>query len=401
MRTVIADLGHNSLKPLTYTRSSTDIEAGGQTLHEHIQEGLELEKTTVLVPKYLEEVTRKNSELYEIDREVNERPEGEYLLYNSTVIPNEEIREKVGGLEEGEALYYEGVFVAGVTNQWRAHEDVDEVVEDFERVELDEAPIVLEYPWDIVGHNGELIEASFPGEEIKGEISDEAEVIGDGGLFIGDGAEVSANVTLDTSGGPVYIGSGTKVWPNSRIDGPAYIGSNTKIGAGQNAVIHENTYIGDVCRAGGELEDVVINSFTNKYHCGFLGHAVVGSWVNFGAGTTNSDLKNTYGTVKVEHPVDGTIDAGLKVGATIGDHTKMDIQTGIYTGKMIGPVARASGKVTGNVEPFTWQHMDTDNDYIVDKAVEHVERMMNRRKDYLPEDYIKAHRKLVKQLRSD
>lgn len=398
MKTLIADLGHDSLKPLTHTRSSTDLEVGGATVFEHIERGLKSEEVAVLVPDYLEQITEKNSELYELDREVNKTPESDFLLYNSTIIPNKEIKENIESLDKGEGLYYEDTFIAGVTDKDTDFDNVEKIIDSLEKIEVSSEPITLEYAWDIIEHNGELIERSFPGEEIKGDISDEAEVTGSDGLYLGKDAEIREKAVIDTSGGPVYIGSGTRVWPNSRIEGPVYIGEDTKVGAGENAVIHENTHVGDVARAGGELEDAVVNSFTNKYHYGFLGHAVVGSWVNFGAGTTNSDLKNTYGEVTVNHPVEGNIDAGLKVGATIADHTKTDITTGIYTGKQIGPVAKIAGKVTENVQPFTWQNPGKESNYIPELALEHAERMMKRREEHLPNGYIQTQKNLLKKL---
>ena len=117
--------------------------------------------------------------------------------------------------------------------------------------------------------------------------------------------------------------------------------------------------------------------------------------MNIGAGTTNSDLKNTYGDVKVEHPVEGSVNAGLKVGATLADHTKTDIGTLIYTGKQIGPIAKISDKVLENVEPFTWKNPSHEQEYIVEKAVEHAERMMGRREEHLPEGYIEAQKNLI------
>lgn len=398
MKLVLADLGHSSLKPLTYTRCSADLEIGGKTVFEQITDEIDLEEASVLVPEYLEEITEKNSLLYNLERKVNSTPRESFILYNSTVIPNKEIKDKIKGLKKGEALYYSGTFVAGLTDEKMSFEEIEEVTEEFESQELDEEPVILEHTWDMIEYNRDLIEKNFPGNEIKGELSDEAEVKGDKGLYLEENTVVEENVVIDTTEGPVVIDSGTKVWPNSRIEGPAYIGEDTKIGAGENAVVHENSHIGDVTRIGGEVEESIVNSLTNKYHYGFLGHAVVGSWVNFGAGTTNSDLKNTYGTVKVDHPDEGLIEAGMKVGASIADHTKLDIQTGIYTGKQIGPVSRASGKVTENIEPFAWVHLEEKHDYKVDKAVEHVERMMNRREDYLPEGYIEAQKKLISEL---
>lgn len=398
MKTVVADLGHDSLKPLTYTRASTDLEVGGATVFEHIRRGLNTGDIDVLVPEYLEEITEINSEVYDLEREINPDTEGEYLLYNSTVIPDGNIREQIDDLELGEGLYYEDNFIGAITDELPEFDNLEETVKEFERKHVESEPIILEHSWDLVKHNGELIQQSFPGHEIKGAINEKADLKGESGLYLGTDAVLEENVIVDTTGGPVHIGSGTRVSPNSRIEGPTYIGSNTKVGAGQNAVIHENTHIGDVARAGGEFEDAILNSFSNKYHYGFLGHAVVGSWVNIGAGTTNSDLKSTYGTVKAQHPEEGLIEAGLKVGATLADHTKADIQTSIYAGKQIGPVARISGDVIENVEPFTWQNIEEEMDYIVDKAVEHAERMMDRRKDELPEGYIKTQKKLVREL---
>jgi len=349
MKILAADIHHDSLKPLTYTRSVADMELGGATLHEHLERKLETE-LDVLTPEYLEEITEKNSELHDLDREVNPGKEGEQIIYNSAVIPTDEIQEKISVLESGEGLFFDEKFIAGKTYEAIAFADLEKFQQDLEK------------------------------------------------FYLGENSEVGENTVIDTTEGPVYIDSDTRVWPNTRIEGPTYIGAHTKIGAGQNAVIHAGNHIGDVCRVGGELEKSIINSFSNKYHYGFLGRAVVGSWVNIGAGSTNSDLKNTYGDVKVEHPVEGLVNAGLKVGATLADHTKIDIGTLIYTGKQIGPVAKISDKVLEDVEPFTWKNPGQEHEYIVEKAVEHAERMMNRREEYLPEGYVEAQKNLIQRL---
>jgi len=104
-------------------------------------------------------------------------------------------------------------------------------------------------------------------------------------------------VYIDVRKGQVYIGENTRVQAGARIEGPTYIGKDAiNVGGAQ---IREGSNVGDVCRVGGELEESVIHGYTNKYHFGFIGHAYVGEWVNLGAGTTNSDLKDTYGNVRV------------------------------------------------------------------------------------------------------
>jgi UDP-N-acetylglucosamine diphosphorylase/glucosamine-1-phosphate N-acetyltransferase len=398
MKLVLADLHHDSLKPLTETRSVADVEVGGATIQEHIERELEPEKTFLLVPQHLEEVTRRNSELYGVEREVNSSPE-DFILYNSGVIPNQEIEEKLEGLDPGQGIFTDGKFVAGRPEEDLFLEDLEETVEALEMVELEGDFTVLEYPWDLVEHTPELVEDSFPGGEINGEVTDEAVIEGgEDSLYLGEGSEIGPNAYLDVSDGPIFIGEETKIFPNSRITGPAYIGSNTKVGAGQTAVIHEGTHIGDVCRAGGEVEEAVVHSFTNKYHYGFLGHAVVGSWVNLGAGTTNSDLKNTYGTVTVNHPSEGEVEAGLKVGAMIGDHSKFGISTAVHTGKVIEPFCFVTRTVDTDLESFTWFSDGEQKEYIPEKAVEHIERMMSHREEFLPDGYIEAQKNLLREL---
>jgi UDP-N-acetylglucosamine diphosphorylase/glucosamine-1-phosphate N-acetyltransferase len=129
-----------------------------------------------------------------------------------------------------------------------------------------------------------------------------------------------------------------------------YIGDKTIIASG---LIREGCSIGHVCRVGGELEESIIQGCSNKYHTGFIGHAYIGEWVNMGAATTNSDLKNTYGTVQVM--IKGrNVDTGTaKVGCFIGDHAKTSIGTQIFTGKKIGVASHVHGFVTKDVPSFT------------------------------------------------
>jgi UDP-N-acetylglucosamine diphosphorylase/glucosamine-1-phosphate N-acetyltransferase len=399
MKLVLADLHHDSLKPLTETRSVADVEVGGSTVQEHIERELEPEKISVLIPEHLEEITRKNSELYEVEREVNSIPE-DFILYNSGVIPNQKIEEKIQVLEEGEGIFYDGKFIAGKPGEKISDiEEARKIIEELERRELEDDPVILEYPWHLFQENSELIKESFAGGAVNGEVSEEAVIEGDSEkLYLGEDAEIHANTHIDVSGGPVHIGENTEVHPNSRIEGPAYIGADTDVGVGENAVIHEGTHIGDVCRIGGELEEAVIHSFTNKYHYGFLGHAAVGSWINFGAGTTNSDLKNTYGPVKVQHPEEGEVEAGLKIGAMIGDHSKFGINTSIYTGKIIETCCFIADEVDRDLEKFTWFVNGDENDYLKDKAVEQAARMISHREDFLPDGYIEAQKKLLREL---
>jgi UDP-N-acetylglucosamine diphosphorylase/glucosamine-1-phosphate N-acetyltransferase len=140
-------------------------------------------------------------------------------------------------------------------------------------------------------------------------------------------------VVADTTCGPITIGPDAAVTAFSRLEGPCYIGSGTHI---LGAKIRAGSTIGPNCRIGGEVEASIILGNTNKYHEGFLGHSYVGEWVNFGAGTQNSDLRNDYGEVQVFVQGQLTATGRNKVGCFIGDHTKTGLGTLLNTGTSVG-----------------------------------------------------------------
>ena len=128
---------------------------------------------------------------------------------------------------------------------------------------------------------------------------------------------------------------GPNVWvqPFTRVEGPCYIGSQTQL---FRANIRGSVSIGPNCRIGGEVEDSIVHGFSNKYHEGFLGHAYVGEWVNLGAITSNSDLRNDYGEVFVPLQGDPVATGQAKVGCFIGDHSRTGMGSMLNTGTAIG-----------------------------------------------------------------
>jgi len=210
---------------------------------------------------------------------------------------------------------------------------------------------VISFPWDLVNYNPKAIEDDFMasgGGSVKGEIHKLACVYGDENrIRVAPGAKVHPFVVLDTTRGPIILDESSEIFPFSRIEGPMYLGRNSQImGASR---IREGTSIGPVCRVGGEVEETIIHAYSNKYHDGFLGHAYVCEWVNLGALTTNSDLKNDYSSVSV-HVKNTAVDSGsTKVGSFIGDHTKTSIGTLLNTGTVIGIMCNVVG--SGGVAP--------------------------------------------------
>jgi UDP-N-acetylglucosamine diphosphorylase/glucosamine-1-phosphate N-acetyltransferase len=179
-------------------------------------------------------------------------------------------------------------------------------------------------------------------------------VLGKQNIIIENGAVIKPGTVLDAEGGPIYIGKNVNVFPQSTIIGPACIldGSVIKVGA----QIYENTTIGPVCKVGGEVEGSIIHSYSNKQHAGFLGHSYLGSWVNLGAGTNNSDLKNNYSKVKVQIGTEQIDTGSMFAGLTMGDHSKSAIGTTLNTGTVVGVCCNIFGYgfPPKYIPSFTW-----------------------------------------------
>ncbi len=250
------------------------------------------------------------------------------------------------------------------------------------------------YLWDLVHENSNEIERDFElllpelnfGESYQdAEVDEDCLIYNVDDVFIGRNARIDGQVVIDARSGPIYIGENVIIAPHTRVEGPCYVGDFSQLVGGK---VRTGCSFGPYCRIGGEVEESVFLGYSNKYHEGFIGHAYVGEWVNFGALTTNSDLKNNYGEIKVEFP-SGLINTGLnKIGCLIGDHTKTGIGTLITTGMTVGFSANlfGGGLAGGRFLPsFMWGGKDGFVDYQVEKAIETAKVVMKRRdKEFSP-----------------
>jgi len=206
-------------------------------------------------------------------------------------------------------------------------------------------------------------------------------------IYIHEEAEVWPFVVIDAQEGPVVIEKGAKVFPYVFIKGPAFIGENSVIKPFTK--IFENTTIGPVCKVGGEIESSVFHSYSNKQHDGFLGHSYVGQWVNLGADTVTSDLKNNYSNVKLRY-VDREWDSGTQfLGSFLGDHVKTGINTMLNTGSIVGVFSNLFGKgyMPKFVPSFSWGGSEGLTLHDLDKAIETAKRMMKRRNATMSKEY--------------
>lgn len=238
------------------------------------------------------------------------------------------------------------------------------------------AGTLLGSPWELMNANGDRVRADardLPDDDLPRRVHR----VGRGRVSIGEGAVIEPGVVLDTTDGPVILAEGARVQGPCRIAGPAYVGPGSVVLGG----VFENVSIGPVCKVRGEVESTVFTGFANKAHDGFLGHSVVGRWVNLGAMTTNSDLKNTYGTVRAR--IGGrTIDTGLtKAGCLLGDHVRTGIGTLLNTGSVIGAGASVfgGGMPPGDVPPFSWGGQAGLGEYDIGRFLDVAARVMARR----------------------
>ncbi len=177
-------------------------------------------------------------------------------------------------------------------------------------------------------------------------------VLGDGARVIARGATIEPGVVFDTRQGAVILEPGADVRHGTRLEGPCYVGAGSRV-LGDSI---RTSVIGPRCSVRGEVSSTVWLGYANKSHYGFVGHSIIGHWVNLGAGTTTSNLKNTYGAVRLDVP-GARIDTGrINIGSLIGDHAKTAIGTLLGTGTVVGAGANVFGSdaVPKYVFPFAW-----------------------------------------------
>jgi UDP-N-acetylglucosamine diphosphorylase/glucosamine-1-phosphate N-acetyltransferase len=335
---IYEDSKWTNLTPLSYIKPVFELRCGFNSLLEKIVSVLPEGEIILWVRDYLKGLASKKFN-YKVNDE--EFLKDDVLIVNGRWLID---REFSFNLNEEKLYLSKGGIVYGVIKKenlkkyWNGNIDefLKNILENLNSEEIDF--VLINYPWDLIHYNSKIIKFEFEKSNKKGilgKFSEKAEIYGsEKDVYVAKSAEIYPFVVLDTSDGPIYIDEGVKVFPFSVIIGPSYIGEKTQIMPG--AKIREGNSIGPICRVGGEVEESIFHSYSNKYHDGFIGHSYVGEFVNLGALTTNSDLKNDYSNVSVYLNGKLTETGELKVGSFIGDHTKTSIGTLFNTGTMVG-----------------------------------------------------------------
>ena len=244
---------------------------------------------------------------------------------------------------------------------------------------------VLESPWQLMAESPDILGDDLSLLQPGGGSSDALPLpelpgvhrVGDHPVSTEAGVVVDPSVVLDTRPGPIHLSQGVHLRPFTHLRGPAFVGRDSVLLGG----VFEAISCGPVCKLRGEVDTTVVLGYSNKAHDGYLGHSLVGRWVNLGAFTTNSDLKNNYGLIRVLTD-EGERETGLmKVGAFLGDHAKTGIGTLLNGGTIIGAGANVFGgrMPSKRVPAFGWGSGETFSAYRLDAFLDTAQRAMERR----------------------
>ncbi|MDZ4817364.1 MAG: putative sugar nucleotidyl transferase, partial [Planctomycetota bacterium] len=210
----------------------------------------------------------------------------------------------------------------------------------------DELPLQLfSYPHDLIRLHMANISENLEHRAVVGSYQQTAD-----GVYAAAGVQCSSHTVFDTRKGPIILDEDCQIGPFSYLRGPVYVGRGARVT--EHASLKDGVCLGHTTKVGGEIECSILEPYSNKQHHGFLGHSWLGSWINLGAGTSNSDLKNTYGTVNMRYGQE-KVPTGMQfVGCFVGDYAKTAINTSIFTGKTIGVGSMVYGFATSNVPSF-------------------------------------------------
>lgn len=359
----------NSLKrlfPLTMTRPVCDLRVGIRTIAEQWEDALGSEVGIYSDPMFSK----------------NHSTDGVAVFIASNLLPGKALIDAIRSLETGQNLRSKDELLAYKGEQV-PREAFDSNIENFgEAVAFSGELLKIERPWDIFKINHQALEAEFErlcSNKTSQELDPSNILIGPKDrLFIEPGARVLASV-LNTETGPIYVGKDAQILENCAIRGPFAMLDHAVVK--MSAKVYGATTLGPYVKVGGELNNVVFQSYSNKGHDGFLGNSVIGSWCNLGADTNCSNLKNNYGEVRAySYYEDEMIPTGLQFcGLIMGDHSKSGINTMFNTGTVCGVSANVfdAGFPPKHISDFAWGN--TGQVFRLEKAFEVASRMMERR----------------------
>ena len=270
-------------------------------------------------------------------------PQGLHIWIDANLIPDEYLIGRIFSLAENEALADSKGLIAGRKN-FGNDLNATNALRAFERVHKIDDTRRIEYPWNIFQCNNEILREDFAritAGRSSQQLPKSNQYIDPENIFIEEGAVVNFSI-INAATGPVYIGKNCTIMEGCTIRGPVALCEGTVFKIGTK--IYGATTLGPHCVGGGEIKNVVMQGYSNKAHEGYLGDAVIGKWCNLGAGTSNSNMKNTASLVKMWNGfTKNYIEVDVKCGVVIGDYSRTAINSSLNTGSVIGVCCNVFG----------------------------------------------------------
>ena len=240
----------------------------------------------------------------------------------------------------------------------------------------------ISFLWDAIRIQNSLLDSDYKKycQNNKQIEFDHVKFINAENIWIEDSVKVSPGVVLDASEGSIVVSENTIIDSNVVIKGPVFISEGCYIAC--QTVLNKNVSLGPVNKVGGELTNTIFHGYSNKVHYGFLGHSYIGEWVNLGAGTTNSNLKNNYSNVKFQFQ-NRTVESNEQfLGFLIGDYSRTSIGTLLNSGTYIGMAANIFNSRFNQkfYSSLSWGNDDSTN---IQKLLSTITSMKNRRNQTL------------------
>ena len=363
--------------PVSLTRPLHAIRCGRKTFMEWNRDKLPADcHISIVVREELENITKELFPEYAVNPDVME--DGIWVLASAVLT-----KEEWHNLLQSKVCFFKHDKIVA---QYRTADDSgqwwfdDDNLSATKNTDSDKAELhypVPEYLWEILPLAHQLLQDEFAPGNLPVE-RDGVTFINKSNMTIDDTANILPQVILDASAGPIVIEENVKIFPFTYIQGPAVIGKDSQISSHTQ---YRNSYCGPMCKLGGEVSKTIIQGNSNKVHDGHLGDSFLGEWVNLGAGTTNSNLKNNYKPVSVSVRGKTVHTNTLFAGCYIGDHSKAAIGTQFNTGTVVGPGCNivTSGFPPKTIRPFTWLINGKHRKTLLDKFVETAEISMKRR----------------------
>lgn len=330
------------LYPFTLTRAVADLRFGIFSMKER-WERMSGQPVLVATEPYLQA-------LYPVI------PAGMHTWVDASVMVDAELYNRILSLENDSCIADEQGLIAGKTEQSLQAANSN-TLSAFTHVG-NHAPVHrLAHPWQLMQWNDTQVRTDFVlaiKNRITQPIPETAHAVQPGQIFIEEGARLSYCI-LNAATGPIYIGKNAEIMEGSVVRGPFVMGDHAVLK--MNSRVYGATTLGPSCMGGGEIKNTVMMGYSNKAHDGYLGDAVIGEWCNFGAGSTNSNIKNTAGEVKVwDMGAEKYVGVGQKCGVIMGDYSRVAINSSINTGSMIGVSSNVfgAGLLPTIIPNFAW-----------------------------------------------